>query len=185
MWSSKVCGKPNVEEHIITESTHASQVVCPSGYNLGRNAENLCITASDTIKTPRCSPNSVPAAAHAFPETVERGNSLFPGNAGISHGLAILEHHFAGRRNILAAFGDVRFDHDTHDQVGSVSGFELAGLSGGVARSRCCHISSYGKDLRCLPRRQFVVSVVLNYSRGCSQSVSCTRVESNQLRKRR
>jgi hypothetical protein len=85
--------------------------------------------------------------------------------------LAILEHRFARRRNVLAALGNVRFDHDTHDQRGSVSRFELSGLSGGVARSRCCNISSCGMDSRCLPRRQFVVGVVLNYSRGCSQSM--------------
>src|SRR5712691_6858166 len=101
-----------------------------------RNAKTLCITTSDTIKTTRCSPNSIPAAAHAFPETVKHGNSLFPRNAGISHGLAILEHRFARCGNVLAALSDVRFNHNTHDQGGSVAGFELAGLSGGVAWSR-------------------------------------------------
>ena len=85
-----------------------------------------------SIKALRCSPNDIPASAHSLTEAVKHGNCCLPGYAGIGHRLAILEPYFAGGRNVLASLSDVRFDHDTHDEGGSVGRFKLASLKNEV-----------------------------------------------------
>jgi len=106
----------------------SSRISNPLQIKPGGGQLNSCVIAGDPIKAPRCFPNGVPAAAYTLSETVKDRDSRLPGYAGVGNGLTILEHRFASGWDILAALGNVRFDHDAHDEGGSVGRFKLASL---------------------------------------------------------
>jgi|SRR5712671_7306767 len=106
----------------------SSRISNPLQIKPGGGQLNSCVIAGDPIKAPRCFPNGVPAAAYTLSETVKDRDSRLPGYAGVGNGLTILEHRFASGWDILAALGNVRFDHDAHNEGRCVAGLKLTCL---------------------------------------------------------
>lgn len=67
--------------------------------------------------------------AYTFAQTLEYGHGRFPGYAGVGHRLTVLEAGGSTGRDILSALNQVALNHDSHNVIRGISGFELFGLS--------------------------------------------------------